>query len=285
MTDFKLFLPKFDGSKSSDYRLWMSRLEAVLEDQNIAFVLQERPSAGSSTSDAAYSTACKKAAAIIINVLADKPLRVLVSHRKDPANIEKLNERYASSSFSTRISLMSELHNISYARNAYMGEFVDSYTSLLDRLEAMEAKVPEPLAVIMFLHSIRGQFEATVAALRTKGDDELSWDDVISRFIEKASSVRYRTRRDTAFLTLQNRVVCDFCGRSGHQEYRCWTNPSNPNHRLGTQGLRGTAKNKGKRAASSQEVLLSPMVAQSSVAVPTPQDGSVTLPVVPNASL
>ena len=185
MTDFKLFLPKFDGSKSSDYRLWMCRLEAVLEDQNIAFVLQERPSAGSSASDAAYSAACKKAAAIIINGLADKPLRVVVSHRKDPAKMmEKLNERYASSSFSTRMSLMSELHNMSYVRNADMAEFVDSYTSLLDRLEAMEAKVPEPLAVIMFLHSMRGQFEATVAALRTMGDDELSWDDVTSRFIE-----------------------------------------------------------------------------------------------------
>jgi hypothetical protein len=56
MTEFKLLLPKFDGSKSSDYCLWMCRLEAVLEDQNIAFVLQERPTAESSASDAAYST-------------------------------------------------------------------------------------------------------------------------------------------------------------------------------------------------------------------------------------
>ena len=286
MTDFKLFLPKFDGSKSSDYRLWMCRLEAVLEDQNIAFVLQERPSAGSSASDAAYSAACKKAAAIIINGLADKPLRVVVSHRKDPAKMmEKLNERYASSSFSTRMSLMSELHNMSYVRNADMAEFVDSYTSLLDRLEAMEAKVPEPLAVIMFLHSMRGQFEATVAALRTMGDDELSWDDVTSRFIEEASSVGARTRRDTAFLTMQNRVVCDFCGRSGHQDDRCWTNPSNPNNRLGTQGFKGPSKNKGKRAASAQVAALSPVVSQSAAAVPTTQGGSVTLPAVPNASL
>jgi gag-polypeptide of LTR copia-type len=170
MTDFKPFFPKFDGSKSSDYRLWMCRLEAVLEDQNIAFVPHERPSAGSSTSDAAHGTACKKAAEIIINGLADKPLRVVVSHRKDTAKmIEKLNDWYASSSFSTRTSLIYELQNISYARNADMAEFVDSYTSFLDRLEAMEAKVPEPLAVIMFLHSMRGQLEATVAALRTMG--------------------------------------------------------------------------------------------------------------------
>ena len=185
MTEFKLFLPKFDGSKTSDYRLWMCRLEAVLEDQDIAHVIQSRSETASSTIlDAQFGVACKKAAAIIINGLADKPLRVVVSHRKNPAKmIEKLNERYASSSFSTRMSLMSELNDMSYARNADMSEYVDNYTSLLDRLETMDAKVPQPLAVIMFLSSMRGQFEATVAALRTMGDDELSWDDVTSRLI------------------------------------------------------------------------------------------------------
>jgi gag-polypeptide of LTR copia-type len=68
--------------------------------------------------------------------------------------IEKLNERYSSSSFSARMSLMSELNDMSYARNADMSEYVDNYTSLLDRLQTMDAKVPQPLAVIMFL-SIR----------------------------------------------------------------------------------------------------------------------------------
>ena len=103
-------------------------------------------------------------------------------------------------------------------RNADMSEYVDNYTSLLDRLETMDAKVPLPLAVIMFLSSMRGQFEATVAALRTMGDDELSWDDVTSRLIEEASSAVSRTRRDTALATVQARVVCNFCGRPGHEE-------------------------------------------------------------------
>jgi hypothetical protein len=166
-----------------------------------------------------------------------------------------------------------------------MSEFVDRYTSLLNLLEAMEANVPEPLAVIMLLHSMRGRFKAKVAALRTMGDEELSWDDVTSRFIGEASSVGYRTPRDNAFLTLQNRVVFEFGGRSGHQEDRRWTNPSNRNNRSGTQGFRGTAMNRGKRAASVQVAALSPVVLQSSVAVPTPQGGSVTQSVVTNSSM
>jgi hypothetical protein len=141
---------------------------------------------------------------------------------------------------------------MSYARNADVSEYVDNYNCLLDRVETMDAKVPRPLAVIMFLSSMRGQFEATVAALRTMGDDDISWDDVTSRLIEESSSAVSRPRRDTAFATVQARVVWDFCGRPGHEEDRCWTNPANPKNRLGSQQFRDTGKDKSKRTASAQ---------------------------------
>mgnify|MGYP003476565374 FL=1 len=197
MTDFKLFLPKFDGSKTSDFGLWLCRLEAVLEDKGIAHTIApddfparssltgvELPSASILAESAEFSAARKKAAAIIINGLGDKPLRVVVAHRKDPAlMLIKLNERYASSTLSTRMSLISELYTLSYVRNKDMGEYVDTYTSLLNRLEAMNAPIPGALAVIMFLSSLQGHFEATVAAIRSLSDDDLTWDDVTSRLI------------------------------------------------------------------------------------------------------
>jgi hypothetical protein len=52
-----------------------------------------------------------------------------------------------------------------------MAEHVDKYTALLDKLVAMDAKGPSELAVIMFLHSMNGKYEATIAALRPLGDD------------------------------------------------------------------------------------------------------------------
>jgi hypothetical protein len=107
---------------------------------------------------------------------------------------------------------------MSYARNADVSEYVDNYNCLLDRVETIDAKVPRPLAVIMFLSSMRGQFEATVAALRTMGDYHVSWDEVTSRLIEESSSAVSRPRRDTALDTVQARVVCDFRGRPGHEE-------------------------------------------------------------------
>jgi hypothetical protein len=66
-----------------------------------------------------------------------------------------------------------------------MVEYVDTYTSLLNRLEAMNAPIPGALAVIMFLSSLQGHFEATVASIRSLSDDDLTWDDVTSRLIEE----------------------------------------------------------------------------------------------------
>jgi hypothetical protein len=119
MKDFKLFLQKFDGNKTSDFGLWLCHLEAVLEDKGIAYTIEpeefpprsfltgvELPSSSALAESAKFAAARKKAAAIIINGLGDKPLRVVVSHRRDPAlMILKLNERYSSSPLSTRISL------------------------------------------------------------------------------------------------------------------------------------------------------------------------------------
>jgi hypothetical protein len=102
--------------------------------------------------------------------------------------IEKLIERYASSSSTTRMSLMSEVNDMSYARYADMRENIDCDTPVLDWLETMDAKVPQPVSVIMFLRSMRGQYEDTVVELRTIGDDEISSDDVTSRQIPSRTS-------------------------------------------------------------------------------------------------
>jgi gag-polypeptide of LTR copia-type len=84
--------------------------------------------------------------------------------------IIKLNEGYAWPTLSTRMSLISELYTISYVRNKDIGENADTYTSLLNRLEAMNTPFPGALAVIMFLSSLQVHFEATVAAIRSLSD-------------------------------------------------------------------------------------------------------------------
>jgi gag-polypeptide of LTR copia-type len=126
----------------------------------------------------------RKISSIIVNGLADNPLRIARAHCKCPLKmIQKLNERHASSTLSTNMSLMWQLNGLSYQRGKNMGDFVDSFASILDRQECMSAKIDEDISVFMLLSSMNGNFESTVEAIKTLGDEKLTWDDVCSRLI------------------------------------------------------------------------------------------------------
>jgi hypothetical protein len=90
MTEFKLFLPKFDGRKTSDFGLRLCRREAVLEDKEITHTIEaeefparssltnvELPSASILAESAEFAAARKKTAAIIISGLGGKPFALL----------------------------------------------------------------------------------------------------------------------------------------------------------------------------------------------------------------
>ena len=241
MSEYKNTLPKFDGKPTSDFRLWLCRLEAVLEDKSILYTIEPDVNALHAVTTAVgdpeqIMSDKSKAAAIIVGGLGDKPLRLVMSVRKQPALMMlKLNERYASSKLTTRMTLMTTLTNMVY-RGGDMTEYVDSYASLLDRLEAMDAKIPTELSVIMFLASMKGHFAATVAALRTMAEDNLRWDDVTARLIEEADTTKLSQNTSSgsgSALTVSVRT-CEYCGKQGHSQDRCWQNPDNPNNRLGS---------------------------------------------------
>jgi hypothetical protein len=72
---------------------------------------------------------------------------------------------------------------------------------------------------------MNGKFESTVEAIRTLGDEKLTWDDVCSRFIEVAKPSQNKCR-DVA-LTERKIITCDFCDKRGDDDGRRWKNPDN----------------------------------------------------------
>ena len=263
MSEVKLSLPRFDGKPSSDYHLWQLRLLAILESKDLSVCIKEDSSATiESMRDGTLvliptEEQNRKAAAIIINGLGDKPLRVVSNHTKDPqVMLQKLRERYASTKLSTRMSLMSELQSLRY-KSGDMGEYIDRYTGLLDRLESMSAKVPEELAIIMFLHSMNGKFEAIIAAIRTMGDDKLTWDDVTARLLEEAnnSTPRQSSGHQSALTTFAgpSRESCSQCSRSGHTADQCWWNPNNPQNKLSQNGTQSSKQNQNRSKVSTSQ--------------------------------
>lgn len=273
MSEIKLSLPRYDGNPSSDFQIWQARLFAILESKSLSHTIEcdttvtstmDSPSSRSQQYHHTSSQTCeasdednRKAAAIIVNGLCDKPLRVVLNYRRDPRTmLNKLRERYASSSVSSRMSLLSELHALKY-KGGDMPDYVDRYASLLDRLEAMSAQVPDELAIIMFMHSMNGWFHATIAALRTMSESSLKWDTVTARLIEEYHNNPRRGASSghgaSALVVHAPRAgtECTHCKRQGHTADRCWTNPANPNNRLGGRARRPANTHSRAGAASS----------------------------------
>ncbi len=133
----------------------------------------------------------RKAASIIINGLGDKPLRMVKSVAKEPSlMVAKLKERYESTKLSTRLHIMKELQSLRYRRGMDMGEYVDTFASVVERLAAMNAQIDEQCQVSLFLTSVEEQFESVVAAVRTLGSESVSWEAVTSRLIYEATDRR-----------------------------------------------------------------------------------------------
>jgi hypothetical protein len=255
MSDIKLQLSKFDGKPSSDYGLWLCRLEAILEAKGLAHTIQDSdegavPAESALTDIVDAALQVRKTSSIIVNGLADKPLRIVRAHCKCSLKmIQKFNERYASTTLSTRKSLIWQLNGLSHQRGKDMGDFVDSFAFILDRLECMGVKIDEDVSGVMLLSSKDSSFESTVEAIKTLGDEKLTWDDVCSRLIEVAKTSQNK-RREVA-LTGREIITCDFCDKRGHEAGQCWKNPDNSHKRLDSSSDAGPSRiNKHRKNAA-----------------------------------
>jgi gag-polypeptide of LTR copia-type len=94
----------------------------------------------------------------------------------------------------------------------------------------MGAKIDEDLSVVILLGSMNGHFESIIEAIKTLGDEKLTWDNVCSRLIEVAKTSQNK-RRDVT-LTGREVMTCEVCDKRGHDASRCRKNPDNPNNRL-----------------------------------------------------
>ena len=71
--------------------------------------------------------------------------------------------------------------------NEDMSDYVDSFESIFERLDGMEAAVSEDMQVAILLASLTSnkEYDNTVAALKTLSRENLTWDAVTSRLIEE----------------------------------------------------------------------------------------------------
>lgn len=240
-------IQKFNGKYSDDYNLWRLRAEVALKGKGYWTKLEDMKTCDEETKS--------KASALIVSALGDTALRVCSSRIGDPLNMLKmLDNRCASSRTATRISVLTTMYTKRFDHNNdSMANYVDVFEALFSQLEKMgdDTNVPESHKAPLLLSSLGNNSpqESTIAALRTKDVQQLSWEQVTADLIQEWNQKfktcqkndksdkkqarkrnnfnRFETHKSLASKNSnKSSIVCDYCGKKGHKAEDCFVNPN-----------------------------------------------------------
>lgn len=246
MEDSKKFF-KFFGKEGEDFALWSARTEAALESKECFSVVQRDVFASLGEGEPlpeAMSLKVAKAKAIIIQGLGDKPLRACISDRANPHRMwARLCDRYAVASNAARVQLQSRLARMRYSSQS-MGDYLDSFEEIFNRLSGMNSQVDESLQVAMLLASFgektQSDYGHVIATIQGSTED-LTWDSVAARLLQEYEEKSYARgtstvgqKRESGFakaLSVGSKTSskrkenrrCYGCGKKGHLAKDCWS--------------------------------------------------------------
>lgn len=230
---------KFNGERSQDFELWAIRLMATLEGKDYFGVvngLDGIPADECSEEYAVYATKVRKARAIIVNALGDKPLRA-VQLCETPAEMwRKLYERYAGKTVANQLSVLTTLMNLKLERHQDVGDHVAELEGLVNRLAGMDMDITEPMQVAIFLVSLSNlsEYASTVSSIKTLEPDVATWSYVTMRIIDEQKALKGNVTMDKSSdgksvlsmrsgekSTAHEDLVCWECNQPGHIARYC----------------------------------------------------------------
>jgi len=179
-------LDKFNGKLEDDSYHWRLRAEMVLRGKGYWDKLNE---------DNCPRAIKDKASSLLISGLGKSAFPVCSSAIYDPLKmLELLDARFASKRATTRISVLTAVYQKKYSGKQDMDEYVNDFANLFSQLERMgkDTAVPETHKAPLLLASIGhgSSLESTVAALRLKDTEHLTWESVTSDLIQEWKRTR-----------------------------------------------------------------------------------------------
>lgn len=222
MTDTKEErIPKFNDKPEESFHLWRLRMEAIFENRECMGILDGSELVPSDDLDALsdYNKKRKRAVALMVLALGDKPLKAVQKYSKDPKEMwTKLTGRYAGKTTSNKLSLMNEI----FSRKLEHGESISDHIAELElsftKLENAGQKIQDLMQVSILLSSLKecDEYESTIAAIKTMDEEKATWDAVSNRLIDE-----YKERS-----SLKNieEVTSIAATAKGGRKYRKWNN-------------------------------------------------------------
>ena len=267
-------IQKFFGRANDDYNLWRIRAEMSLKGKDYWEELRKE--------DCSIKTK-QKASAMLTTELGDSALRVCSTQITDPMKmLELLDKRYASTRTATRICVLTSVYSKRFEAKDNMPRYIDEFESLFSQLERMgkDAAIPESHKAPLLLASMGhySPLESTVAALRIKDTEDITWEAVSADLIQEWKQVRSKSgsyqkagkidqinntnsgtesqrkrtkKKGESAKSVKEDVECEFCGKKGHVEEDCFLNPESPGCRLPERARRNLLK--AKKGRKSQK--------------------------------
>lgn len=300
-------IKRFNGAPTDSYSHYRLRLVSCMRQKGLWYLFAEESGSSSSTTSTRDADKWTATDIIIqslgdkpLSILAEldgQPREMLAA----------LDARYRGATTTDVIILLGEVHNKQYRDSMDMSLFVDELGDLFSRLRAIKSPMTDLMQVGFLLAKIpqSSAMHAAAAALRSMNPSELTWEMATNRLVaeyktmdSKPGDLRRRnrgkkkgkaTRKGAPLSDVDDELdvasiaqavalamkaeakrpttVCNFCGKKGHHEDKCFQNPDNPGNTL-PQKLRDKllvadssssksdpAPRKAKRSTASVEVL------------------------------
>ena len=263
MEDNKSFgfrVEKFHGRENEDFGLWQIRVLAMLEGQDLSGVVMGDEPVPESTEGSdeykIYLDKIRKARAVIVMALGDRPLRAVQTAEGPMEMWSKLHERYAGSTTASKIGVLTTLMNTRYESGEDIRDYIAKFETMFNRLEIMGSHIDEAMQVAILLVSLLNDetLSSTVAAIKTMDEEKATWDYVTSRLMEEQRSRRLADDADenaskikaaTVHGDRKNSRRCYNCGKIGHIARNCRAK----DNRKGRRRKEGDDDDKSVRAA------------------------------------
>ena len=212
---------KFYGKSGEDFFLWTTRTEAALESKKVwSVVATDVIGDGSVAVDESTAESIATARAMIIQGLGDKPLRMCMAQKGNPCMMwRRLKERYALSNVTTKVQLQTKLARMTYS-NQPMGDYIDGFEEVFNRLEGMQSAVAEDLQVAMLLASFgdknKSSYGHAIYSLQS-GADSPSWETVTAKLLQESEEKQWASSSSRGSLKQTTESVVALTAASGRK--------------------------------------------------------------------
>lgn len=139
-----------------------------------------------------------KVTAMFVAAIGDSALQIFATKIGDPVSMVKiLYNRFASSRTATKIPELTSMYTERFQNDRdAISTYVDEFETMFTQLERMgsETAIPGPHKAPLILENMGGflPLVSTVVALRRKGTDMLTCENVTSDLIQKFNSIQSR---------------------------------------------------------------------------------------------